>query len=390
VKPKPDRVHGTVWKRRYRNGREVWAFKLDLGHTVDGKREQATGTGYATEGDAFAAMNQVRGDVLAGTYARPNLETVGDVLDHYLEVKAAQRKPSTVAGYRAYGRAHLKPALGKRRVQDLDVATLNWFYSRLGRSKDRPLSPRSRVQAHAILSGALDLAVKEGVIGFNPARRAEAPTTPAYKPPASTWSVAQLRRFLDTAQRTEPDWYPLFAWLAWTGTRRGEALGLTWGAVDLDSAVARIAATRIIVDNQVIAETPKTGSGVRPVYLSGAAVEMLRAWRRDQAAWWLEAGIRPNHELVFTDPRGEGIHPDRAGDAFRRITKRAGLPRIRVHDLRHLYVRVSVEAGIDAKIVSESAGHSQVSFTLTNYYAPSEKARRAAAEILGSAMAQNG
>jgi integrase len=73
----------------------------------------------------------------------------------------------------------------------------------------------------------------------------EAPTTPAYKPPASTWSVAQLRTFLDTAHRTEPDWYPLFAWLAWTGTRRGEALGLTWGAVDLDSAVARIAATRI-------------------------------------------------------------------------------------------------------------------------------------------------
>jgi integrase len=330
-------------------------------------------------------MEKVRGDIRAGRWAPPNLTTMGELFDHYLDLKSVDVKASTLAGYRHYIRKHLKPNLGRMRVQDLSVAAINSLYAKLARG-DHPLALRSRRQVAVILYGALELAVKEEMIGDNPARRANTPNTPAYRPPDSAWTLPQLAHFLNTAKQTEPDLYPLFAWLAWTGTRRGEALGLRYSAVDLPAARARIRLSRVLVDNRVTVTEPKTASGTRVIPLIDQLVTVLREWQRQQAARWLETGIRPTEDWVFTDRRGEPLHPYTVHDAFRRITRRAKLPHTRIHDLRHLWVRTNVEAGNNAKAVARAAGHKHVSFTLAAYYEPSEAEDQAFADRLGSAL----
>lgn len=248
------------------------------------------------------------------------------------------------------------------------------------------MSVRTRLQVFIVLGAALEAAADEGWIGWNPARRAAKPKIGRYKPPASKWTLTQLQQFLACAREKEPDWFPLFAWIAYTGCRRGEACGLRWQDIDLDRGTAHIQQTRLVVNHEVVTDTPKSDAGARVLQLGDEAVGLLREWRRRQAERFLELGARPTHDVVFTDALCEPIHPDHIRSALARIIRTAGLPPVRLHDFRHQAIRISVAGGADAKLVSMAAGHSSVAFTLAAYYEPFEDAQKAAANVLGSAI----
>jgi integrase len=156
--------------------------------------------------------------------------------------------------------------------------------------------------------------------------------------------------------------------------RRGEALGLRWHDLDLDASHVSISRTLVTVTARREGEpgvswsTPKTARGHRNVALDAATVAALRAHRIRQASERLELGPGFRDQgLVFCQPDGSPVHPKTLSYHFNERVRRLGLRRIRLHDLRHTYATLALQAGIHPKIVQERLGHANISVTLDTY-----------------------
>jgi hypothetical protein len=153
-----------------------------------------------------------------------------------------------------------------------------------------------------------------------------------------------------------------------TGMRRGEVAGLRWTDVDLDTGRASPRRPRVVVNYDVVVSEPKTAKGRRSLALDPATVAALREHRTRQVEQRLAVGPRwQDSGLVFTWPDGRAIHPQRFSNWFEQHTRAAGLPRIRLHDVRHSYATAALAAGIPAKIVSERLGHATIAITMDTY-----------------------
>jgi integrase len=138
--------------------------------------------------------------------------------------------------------------------------------------------------------------------------------------------------------------------------------------VDLDSALVRVEQSVIPVGGELVFSPPKTKKGVRQVSLDGGTIAVLRAHRRRQAERQLAAGSAwVETGRVFTREDGSHLHPDVLSKRFDRWVRRAGLPRITFHGLRHTWATMAMEKGIHTKVVSERLGHANISVTLDIY-----------------------
>jgi len=144
--------------------------------------------------------------------------------------------------------------------------------------------------------------------------------------------------------------------------------GARWKDVNLDAGRLAVVQTLIDVDHKLVFSTPKTAKGRRLVALDQATVAALREHRKGQIAERLALGGGwPDHDLLFTREDGEPVRPDWLSRVFARRVKAAGVPKIRLHDLRHTHATVMLQAGIHPKVVSERLGHATVSITLDTY-----------------------
>ena len=113
---------------------------------------------------------------------------------------------------------------------------------------------------------------------------------------------------------------------------------------------------------------PKTTKGRRSIALDPATVAALQAHRIRQLEERLQWGEGwHDSDLVFTRENGTTIHPQRMTSWFEQLSRDAGLPKIRLHDLRHSYATAALAAGVPAKVVSERLGHASVMITLDTY-----------------------
>jgi hypothetical protein len=136
----------------------------------------------------------------------------------------------------------------------------------------------------------------------------------------------------------------------------------------LEAGRVAVRRPRILVDYQVQVSEPKTAKGRRSLALDPVTVAALRAHRARQAEERLAVGGRyRDSELVFTRPDGTAVHPERFSDWFRQHVRAAGLPRIRLHDVRHSYATAALAAGVPAKVVSERLGHANIAITMDTY-----------------------
>jgi integrase len=143
--------------------------------------------------------------------------------------------------------------------------------------------------------------------------------------------------------------------------RRGEVLGLRWADLDLDNGWLSVRQTLIVVDNQPHVSQPKTARGRRRLALDSSTILALRAHRKTQAAERLAAGPSwSDTGLVFTHLDGRPLHPEYVRRLFDRQLHRVGLPRIRLHDLRHTHATLALQAGVHPKVVSDRLGHTTV------------------------------
>ncbi len=183
---------------------------------------------------------------------------------------------------------------------------------------------------------------------------------------ARAWQAEDLNSFLETVKADRL--YPLWRTLALTGLRRGEALGLLWQDVDLKAGRLTIRRSLVPVNAAVVVSEPKTRRGHRSVTLDPVTVSVLKTWRRRQREESLQWGPAwTSTGLVFTREDGTAYRPERITQMFAGLVKKAKVPRITVHGLRHTHATLALAAGVHPKVVSDRLGHSTVAHTLDVY-----------------------
>lgn len=274
------------------------------------------------------------------------------------------------------------------KLQALDPMMLNEFYGALLREgrvdRPGPLSVRSVRYVHAVLHRALRDAMRWQLLTRNVTEAADPPKqNTVMRPLMRTWSAETLREFLTACEGDRK--HPAWLLLASTGMRRGEVLGLSWDDVDLETAQLAVRRTLVAVDMEVAFSQPKTQRSRRVVALDATTVAALRAWRRRQLEDKLALGPAYNDQgFVFTRADGRPFDPNDFSREFDRRIKRLGLPRIRLHDLRHTWATLALQAGIHPKVVSERLGHSTIAITLDIYSHVTPTLQREAADAVAA------
>lgn len=349
-------------------------------HREDGDR-QAGKAGYLTAEAADDALQEARKKLRdLGTIVRGGPPSIGDYSLQWIAGLSLEN--STIESYRKIVRNHVGPYLGSIKLDQLTATRLARHYRELsdhGRKDAQHLgeglSANSVNKVHVVIGAMLDAAIDDGHIGVNPARKSRTVKAPtgkqirAQRPELETWTAADLRRFLDWDRGDDP-LYPLWHLLAHTGMRRGEAVALRWGDVDLSGLRVSIRRAADITKRNAV-KTTKTGNA-RVVDIDQETADVLRAWKGQRGALSLDLA-RPG-AYMFANLEGEMRAPNEVGARWAYRVKKARLElgeehvkHLTIKGLRHTHATLLLELGVHPKVVQERLGHSQISTTMNIY-----------------------
>lgn len=314
--------------------------------------------------------------------------TVGEYLTTWLAGKQSLR-PSTRQSYEIHVRKYLTPHLGNLSLDALRPLHIERMYNEIAMADEarvRPLSHASLRRIHATLTSALNTAVRRGLLERNPAATVELPPVRQHR--VATWSATELGRFLELIK--DDRLHLLYLLLGLVGLRRGEAVALRWADLDLNTGLLRVEQSAVRVRGASVVGPPKSASGARTVALDDDTCRRLH-WHaaRQRLDILRTTGQISTPELVFTTEHGEPLDPTYVSRHFDRLVARHGLPRIRLHDLRHTSASIGLASGESLLEVSRRLGHSSISVTADIYshispLVAKESAERLAQHVLGN------
>ena len=296
-------------------------------------------------------------------FDRPDLK-LGEYLGSWLSdsVKDTVRQ-RTWERYESICRVHIKPTLGREKLRTLTSNHLRALY----RDKlDAGLAPRTVNYIHVTLHKALNDAVSDGLVPKNVASAVKSPRPE--KPEIHPLTREQARILLEAASKEDDRFEALYVVALHSGLREGELLGLKWEDVGLGAGTLAVRRTLSETRTGHKFELPKNGKG-RSVKLSQGAVEALKSHRARQNEERLKAGsLWQDHNLVFPTTIGTTMSgTNLTGRHFKPLLKKAELPAIRLHDLRHTCATILLMAGKHPKFVQELLGHASINITLDTY-----------------------
>ena len=330
--------------------------------TSDGpKRKYIYGRKYK---DVERKLAEAMGDAAKGLYFDDENQTVAQYMERWLEDSAkGDLAPRTYHNFRLQIRRHISPAFARLRLSKLTAAHIQSLYAAKLRDGLKPSSVR---YIHAVLHRALEQAVRFHLIPFNPVARVDPPKIRQEE--ITPLDAEQARTFLDEARGDRFEC--LYVLSLTVGLRMGEALGLKWSDIDLDRKTLRVSRQlqRIREGGGLVFSEPKNSSR-RTVDLPLRAIEALRSHRKGQIEEQLRAGSNwQDYGLVFASGKGTPLDAQNIVNRFfKPLLRRAGLPNIRWHDLRHTYATLLLARGIHPAYVQKSLGHASVQLTLDRY-----------------------
>ena len=361
------RAHGEGSLYQRKDG--YWCASVQL---PNGKRVTKYAKTKRAAADLLADLTRRRS---LGRLAAPTKLTVGEWLDSWLEERRPQLRPTTYRKYESAIRVQLKPEAGAIRLSRLNPPMVAYLVAAVAEEH-----PHMAQVVRLVLLMACGHAVKRGVLSSNPVEAVEAPK--ATDRTRERWTPAQFRLFARGADGIREG--PLWLLLAGTGLRVGEALGLEWRDIDFDSAQLRVERAVAWVGSTPVLGDPKSKAGRRLVTAPAFVLAHLRRWRAVQAQERLLAGPHwaEKRGAVFTTASGATPASAVLWRQFQRACVRVKVPRMRVHDLRHVHASMAVAAGADPKTVQNRLGHATLDMTLNVYsHRVEENDRRLADEF---------
>lgn len=382
IRPSVSAVRGTLRAVKGRTG--YWELAVDAGRDpITGRRSRVVRGFRGTKREAERALNELVVEVSSGR-ASASSATLADLIHRWLENVGPTLSPRTLQGYQRLAAKRIIPALGATKLNKLTAANLDRFYRSLS---GEGLAPSSVRMVHAVISSALNQAVRWGWVGENAADRATPP--PVRHQPVKPPDPDDVIRLIEAAKRSRYPELGLFLHVAAvTGARRGELIALRWSSVDLVSAQVLVEHAVVQVGRELIEKGTKTHQA-RRLALDGSTVDLLAGHKtacEERAA--LGGIVLGDEAYVFSDePDGSRPwKPDRITLAFGRFCRQEGITGVRLHDLRHFAATRLLSSGVDVRTVSGRLGHANASTTLGVYAHFLQSADQAAAAVLGGIL----
>jgi integrase len=284
--------------------------------------------------------------------------TLNEYLDRWLETAVGPRvRPKTFQDYQGMLHRYVRPVLGERVLAALRPLDLQAVYQHM---TERGLSGRTVRYAHVLMKCAMRQAVRWRLLLENPADGLKVPQQ--VRNEMQSLTVEQARALLKAAEGTK--YGPVLAVALTTGMRPSEYLGLKWQDIDwARQTVSVVRSIRRLNGKWCFSDTKRSRSR-RPIKLQSWIVALLRDLQTKASAQDLYPEA---HDLVFRTPSGQPINADYLAKQFRSVLDLAGVPRMRLYDLRHSAATIALAAGVSPKVVSEQLGHASTAFTLDTY-----------------------
>jgi len=406
--------------RKRRGGWQVIVYAgLD---PLTGKQRQLTRQVNGSYRQAEKLEARLRTEVADGQHAGTRLKTLGELVDLWIERRAASDKPispDTVEDYRSLIAKKIKPALGGKRLHTVNARVLDAFYDDLRRygnakagarasararaeavargadpskaaataqptASDQRLSANRVRDVHVILSGALGMAARWGWIPFNPALMARPAGGKGKSRPVPT--PEQVRE-LFAALTAEPD-FAVFLRLSTTaGLRPSEVCALRWLDLDLDAATVTINGSIVTakgLPQKYTRKAPKSRHSERLLALDPTTTNLLREHRArcEQLAQGFDGRLSPQAYVFARTPDGRTpVRPDAMSKRFTALVRRLGHG-YTLYGLRH-FMATQLGAVAEAGTVRERMGHGSLAVT-SGYMHRVSEADRTAAEYMGA------
>lgn len=347
-------------------------------------------TYYASDVDRARAKRKFT-DVVAEAAKGLDRDGARQQLSVYLptwldEVVRRNVKTTTYNDYVKRCELYIVPTLGDYALKALTIPLVRAWANAV---RDN-YAYSSAKQAHELLIRALDQAVEDKLLEYNPARavklarqKADETAIDEDEETGRALTVDQERKLLEAVKSTDAHYtrssaarsigmYVLYIVALRLGLRRGELLGLRWKDVDFKKAVLHV---RQQVNHEGQITTPKSKKAKREIPLTDDLATLLREHK-------LKLGAL-GQVYVFPDETGEHRKPRALDKHFERATSRAGIQGFTLHDLRHTAITRWREAGIDLEVAAALAGHSTIKITAEIYSDSTMERKRSAMEKLG-------
>ena len=359
------------WEGRYTAGRDPVTgkqiFKNVLGKTQAEVKEKLQ--------KALAQAGKI-------DFTKTRKYTVGAWMEVWFEnVAKIKVRASSHQTYRGYIDHHITPNIGDLPLEKLTTMDLQKLYRKLltkGRverkeaeNQPKGLSAKTVRNINQVISSAMDFAVAQKIIPENPCKAVALPKVEHKE--MQTIPAEQLQAFLQEAKATGV--YEMYYIELATGLRRGELLGLKWTDIDWKNGIIKVRRQVARVDGQIVEAPLKTKNSYRAVTISQQAIEVLKQQKE-----------KTNDQYVFPSPNGGPISPDSVNNMLKRVLARAGIPKVRFHDLRHTFATIALQNGVDIKTVSGMLGHFSAGFTLDTYAHVTTAAQKEAADTIGNVL----
>lgn len=296
----------------------------------------------------------------------------------------ASVKEYTANGYKQYFNAKIIPKIGNINIKNLTTVVCQQFLMDLyqnGRirntkSKGNGLSVKTVKDIKIALQTCLQKAVDEELIPTNPCKKVQLPKDEPKE--MQTLKANELAAFLQETK--DSGCYEFYLLEITTGLRLGEILALTWDDLDMKNKTISINKQVQRIKSELKATTPKTTASIRKISICDECLNQLIILRSRQ---------RLNTKLIFPSPITNGYRdPSSITRKLHRMQKRAGVPQIRFHDLRHSFATLSLEQGMDIKTISHMLGHTDAGFTMNTYMHVTESMQQTVANAMGNLVAE--
>lgn len=345
--------------------------------TIQGKRRSLYGK---TRKDVQDKLRALLANADKGILPPAQQLTVAQFMKRWLaDVVKPAKRPKTYVSYEQNYRCYIGPALGRRKLAQLQPADLRRMYAAMQSGElsknGEPLAPHSIRRCHAVLHTALEQALADNLVYRNVAHGLKGlPSVEEGAEEATILSPEQVTRLL--AQAQSGHYHTLLTVAVYTGLRQGELFGLRWEDVDLEAGTLSVR-QNLSIRKQM--GQPKSRAGVRSMTLPKVCVAALREHKVLQTEIRLMSEEWNNVGLIFTTLQpgaakggrktlpGSPLTQSVVARALKALLARAGLPQIKFHELRHTACSLMALQGVPATVAMKRMGHSDIRLTLQRY-----------------------